>query len=96
MTITAALVLYAVIWFIVLFVVLQVTLRTQEEAGEVVPGTPPGAPADARIGRKMRLTTLIASGIFAVVAGTIISGVISIRDIDVFGRMGPEPVVQTD
>ncbi|MAY31868.1 MAG: hypothetical protein CMM86_04625, partial [Rhodovulum sp.] len=38
MTITAAIVLFAVIWFMVLFVTLPVRLRTQGDVGEIVPG----------------------------------------------------------
>jgi predicted secreted protein len=89
MTITAALVLFAVIWFMVFFVVLPLRLVTQGEAGDVVPGTHRSAPADAQIGRKARITTLWASLLFIIIAGIIVSGVISVRDIDWFGRMDP-------
>jgi predicted secreted protein len=89
MTITAALVLYSVIWFMVFFVVLPLRLVTQDESGEVVPGTPRSAPADPQIGRKARLTTLWATVLFAVIAGVIVSGLITVRDIDWFGRMDP-------
>ena len=53
MTITGAIVLFAVIWFVTLLVALPIGLRTQEEVGEVTPGTPASAPADPRIGRKL-------------------------------------------
>jgi predicted secreted protein len=89
MTITAALVLYSVIWFMVFFVVLPLRLVTQDESGEVVPGTPRSAPADPQIGRKARLTTLWATVLFAVIAGVIVSGLITVRDIDWYGRMDP-------
>ena len=62
MTITAAIVLFAVIWFLTLFVVLPIGLRTQGEDGEVVPGTPSSAPANPRLRRKFFWVTLIAAG----------------------------------
>ncbi|MEI4486212.1 DUF1467 family protein [Frigidibacter sp. MR17.14] len=89
MTITAALVLYSVIWFLTLFVVLPIRARSQADAGEVVPGTPAGAPAEARIGQKAKLTTLVATPLFLVIAAVILSGWITIEDLDWFRRMGP-------
>ena len=91
MSITAALVLYSVIWFLTFFVVLQLTAHTQADAGEVVPGTPASAPAEETVKRKAKIATLFATAIFAVVAGVILSGWITVRDFDVFDRMGPEP-----
>lgn len=89
MTITAALVLYAVTWFMTFFIVLPLRLRTQGEAGEIVPGTPSGAPHQENIGRKAWITTLIATVIWAVLAGVIISGAISVRDLDFRNIMPP-------
>lgn len=82
MTITAALVLYAVTWFMTFFIVLPLRLTTQGEAGEIVPGTPSGAPHQENIGRKARVTTLIATVIWAMLAGVILSGTITVRDLD--------------
>lgn len=88
MTITAAIVLFAVIWFMVLFIVLPLRLTTQGDAGDVVPGTHRSAPSDgAIIGRKARITTLIAVALWCLLAGIIVSGVIEVRDLDWFGRM---------
>ena len=92
MTITAALVLFSVLWFIVFFVVLQLTPGSQADAGEITPGTHAGAPANPQIKRKALITTAITTVLFIVIAGIIVSGVISIRDLDIFGRMGPPPV----
>lgn len=89
MTITAAIVLFAVIWFMVFFVVLPLRFTSQAEAGKVEPGTPRSAPADHIIGRKARITTIAAVLIWAVIAGVIVSGVITVRDLDFFGRMAP-------
>ena len=89
MTITAAIVLYSVIWFMVFFVVLPLRLVTQGETGEIVPGTHRSAPAEAQIGRKARISSLWATLIFVVVAGVILSGWVTVRDLDWFGRMDP-------
>lgn len=89
MAITSAIVLYAVIWFMVLFLVLPLRLVTQGDAGEVVPGTPEGAPVEARMGRKLRLTTIVATALWALTAGIILSGIIEVRDFDWLGRLPP-------
>ena len=92
MGVTSALVLLAVIWFMVFFVVLPLQLTTQGEAGEVVPGTHKSAPADPQLRRKARITTIWALGLWVVIAGTILSGVITVRDIDWFDRMSTPEV----
>ncbi|GGL59877.1 DUF1467 family protein [Wenxinia marina] len=89
MTITAAFVLYAVIWFMTFFIVLPLRLTTQGETGEVVPGTHRSAPADAQIGRKAKVTTLWATGLWILIGGFILSGVVTVRDIDWFEVMDP-------
>ena len=48
MTITGAVVLFAVIWFVSLLVALPIGIRTQGEAGNVAPGTPSSAPRTRR------------------------------------------------
>lgn len=93
MAITSALVLFAVIWFMVFFVVLPLKITSQAESGEVVPGTHASAPADPQIGRKAKITTFWAIGLWAVISAVILSGVISVRDMDYFGTM--EPAEQT-
>ena len=87
MTITAAFVMYAVTWFMTFFVVLQVRPQSQADIGEIVPGTPPGAPAHEIVGRKVKITTLVATPIWAVICGIILSGWITLADLDWFGRM---------
>lgn len=89
MTITSAIVLYAVIWFVVLFVVLPLRLKSQDETGDVVPGTPRSAPDNPQLRRKLLTVTWVSALIWIVVAGIILSGLITVRDIDVFNRMGP-------
>jgi predicted secreted protein len=86
---TSAIVLFAVVWFMVFFVVLPLRNETQGEAGEIVPGTHASAPANLNLKRKVWITTLWAVGIWAVIAGVILSEVISVRDLDWFDRMAP-------
>ncbi|MBO6854325.1 MAG: DUF1467 family protein [Marivivens sp.] len=91
---TSALVLFAVIWFMVFFIVLPLRLTTQGEDGEIVPGTHASAPADAQIKRKAKITTIWAIGLWIVIAGTILSGLITVRDLDWFNRMATPEVSQ--
>lgn len=87
MTITAALVLYVVIWFVTMFVTLPIRLRTQGDEGEIVPGTHAGAPANFKLGRTFLIVTIWGTLVWAIVAGIIISGIITIEDIDWFNRL---------
>ena len=96
MGITSAIVLFAVIWFVVLFIVLPLGLQTQTEAGEVVPGTPGSAPANLNFRRKVKITSIWAVGLWIIIAGTILSGAITVRDLDWFNRMATPEVSLTD
>ena len=96
MSITAALVLFAVVWFMTFFIVLPIRVQAQHETGKVVPGTPPGAPAGFVVRKKARQTTLIAIVVWAILAAIITSGMITVRDIDFLQRMGPPPLIQTN
>ncbi|MEN8895454.1 MAG: DUF1467 family protein [Yoonia sp.] len=96
MGITSAIVLFAVIWFMSFLIILPLGLRTQGEEGEIVPGTHGSSPANLNMRRKLRITTLTAAIIWAVVAGTILSGAITVRDLDWFDRMATPEVSLTD
>ena len=84
MSITAAIVLFAVTWFMVFFCVLPLRFRSQAEEGAVTPGTPASAPEDPMIARKAKITTAIAAVIFAGLYLVIRSGVITRDNMDVF------------
>jgi predicted secreted protein len=88
MNVVTGIVLYAIIWFMTLFIVLQTGVTSQDEAGERVKGTHGSAPENPRLRRRFVITTIAAFGVWAVVAGIILSGVISIEDIDLFSRFG--------
>jgi predicted secreted protein len=87
MNLTGGIVLFAVLWFLTFFCVLPVRFRSQADDGEVTPGTPASAPSDAQIGRKARITTIIAAVLWVVIAWVILAGVFTIEDLDWFGRL---------
>lgn len=87
MAITSAIVLYAVVWSMTMFVVLPIGLRTQGDDDDVVPGTQAGAPSNFNVKKTMKTVTIWATLIYVVIAGTILSGVISVSDFDWFNRM---------
>ncbi|SMO64860.1 DUF1467 family protein [Ruegeria faecimaris] len=89
MTITAGLVLFAVIWFMTLLVILPIRIKTQGDLGEVVPGTHSGAPEVHHMKKKLWITTGVSVVLWAIIAGIIISGVISVRDFDWLNQMEP-------
>ncbi|MDG4648575.1 DUF1467 family protein [Roseibacterium sp. SDUM158017] len=88
MGVVTGIVLYAIIWFLTLLVVLQTGVVSQDEAGERVKGTHGSAPADLKFGRRALVTTGVAFAIWAVIAAVILSGAITIEDIDLFTRFG--------
>ncbi len=89
MTITAAIVLFAVIWFMTLLVILPIRIKTQGDVGEIVPGTHAGAPEEHHLKKKMWITTAVSVVLWAIIAGIIISGLITVRDIDWFNQLPP-------
>lgn len=85
MTITSVIVVFSVMWFLTLFVVLPIGEISQAEDGNIVPGTPEGAPANPHMKRKLITTTIVATILSVIICGIIISGVITIEMMDVFG-----------
>ncbi len=88
MGVVTGLVLYAIIWFLTLLIVLQTNVVSQDEAGERVKGTHGSAPENPQLGRRFLVTSGIAFGIWAVIAAVILTGAITIEDIDLFTRFG--------
>ncbi|KUP93915.1 DUF1467 family protein [Tritonibacter horizontis] len=91
MGITSGLVLYAVIWFLTFLIVIPIRLETQGDRGKVVPGTHAGAPERHFLKAKAWITTGVAALIWVVLAGVILSGVISVNDFDWFNRLPDRP-----
>lgn len=86
MSILSALVLFAMIWFLTLFVVLPIRLKTQGDVGKIVPGTMAGAPAEPQMKRKMVIVSIITVILWAIITAIILSGIVTICDLDWFGR----------
>lgn len=86
------LVLFAVIWSMSFLVAIPIRLQTQDEAGAVVPGTHGGSPQRHDLGKKALIATVVSVVIWAVIAWVILTGRITLDDIDLFTPFGPGPV----
>ncbi len=86
MTITAALVLFAVIWFMLLMMALPIRERSQEDEGVRVPGTPASAPMDPMIGKKMFWVTVVTVILWLPLVLFILYGPVTMADLDFYGR----------
>lgn len=91
MAVTSALVLLAVIWFMTFLIVLPIRVQTQGDLGNIEPGTHAGAPEVHNLRKKAWITTFISLALWVVISGVILSGVISVRDLDWFDRMDYVP-----
>lgn len=82
MNIASGIVLYIVIWALTFFVAIPIRLRTQGEAGDIVEGTHAGAPQVHHLRKKAIITTIVAAVLWAAIATVIVSGWITMDDID--------------
>jgi len=73
----SALVVWLIIWWLVLFIILPIGVRGQAEENDIVEGSEPGAPHTLDIKRKFIQTTIIASILWVVACGVILSGLVS-------------------
>ena len=94
MGITSAIVLFAVIWFLTLFIVLPLWLQTQGDVGKIELGTHAGSPVNPQMKKRFLVTTAVAVVLWAIIAGSIISGAFAVRDFDWFNRMATPEVSQ--
>ncbi|MCR9221923.1 MAG: DUF1467 family protein [Alphaproteobacteria bacterium] len=69
-------VVYIIIWWLVLFMVLPFGVR-RDEAPET--GHDPGAPKVAMIGKKMLITTAIATALFALYFAIVYFDLVTLR-----------------
>jgi predicted secreted protein len=90
MGITSGIVLYAVLWFLTFLIVIPIRLQTQGDVGQVVPGTHASSPEVHNLKKKALITTLAAGVVWAILATIILGGYVTVRDIDLFHRMGPQ------
>ena len=86
MAVTSAIVLYAVIWFMCFLIALPIRVKTQGDLGEIVPGTHAGAPEEHHLKKKVWIVTWVTFALWAIVCGIILSGWISVDDIEKFTR----------
>lgn len=87
MGVASGIVLFLVIWFLTFLVVLPMRIQTQGEAGTTVPGTHHGSPERHHLKKKFVITTAVAFVLWAISAYIILSGLLTVRDIDIFGTM---------
>jgi predicted secreted protein len=74
----AGVVVYVLIWWVALFAVLPIGTRP-DAAGDLAAGGWRGAPVQARIGRKMLWTTVLATALWLVAYALITSNTLSFR-----------------
>ncbi|MCZ4354336.1 DUF1467 family protein [Roseovarius aestuarii] len=86
------LVLYAVIWAMIFMIAIPIRLQTQGESGHVVPGTHQGSPERHDLKKKALITTAVSCVLWALLAWIILTGQITLSDIDLFERFGPGPM----
>lgn len=80
---------YVVIWAVVFLVTVPIRLQTQDESGEVTPGTHGGSPHRHGLKKKARITTVVSLAIWAVMVWIVMTGHVTLSDIDLFSRFGP-------
>ncbi|MBC7519691.1 MAG: DUF1467 family protein [Sandarakinorhabdus sp.] len=86
----SAVAIYLLFWSITLFAVLPFGVRTtRESGGEPVPGEADSAPANPMLGMKLKWTTIIATGLFALFYANYVSGWIRLGDIPGWDGRGP-------
>ena len=96
MAITSAIVLYAVFWFMTFLVILPIRVKTQGDLGNIEPGTHAGAPEEHHLKKKALITTGVSAVLWVIIVGIILSGWISIRDIDWWDRMNPPSATMSE
>ncbi len=96
MSITSAIVLFGVIWFLTYLVVIPIRLKTQGDLGQVVEGTQAGAPEIHNLGKKAWITTLITAVLWAIMYVIIATDIVTMDDIDLFKRFGPDSTYGTN
>ncbi|MEP2027264.1 MAG: DUF1467 family protein [Paracoccaceae bacterium] len=96
MAITSAIVLYAVFWFLTFLVILPIRVKTQGDLGSIEPGTHAGAPEEHHLKKKALITTGVAAILWVIISGIILSGWISVRDIDLWNRMNSPSETASD
>ena len=87
MSVTSAFVLFAVIWFLTFLIVIPFKIKTQGDIGVVLKGTQAGAPEVHDLRKKAIITTGLSLILWLLITILIVSEIVTIEDIDLFGRM---------
>lgn len=90
MSVTSAFVLFAVIWFLTFLIVIPFKIKTQGDMGVVLKGTQAGAPEVHDLRKKAIITTGLSLILWLLITILIVSEIVTIEDIDLFGRMVEE------
>ena len=87
MSVTSAFVLFAVIWFLTFLIVIPFRIKTQGDLGVVLKGTQAGAPEVHDLRIKAIITTGLSLILWLLITILIVFEIVTIEDIDFFGRM---------
>ena len=90
MSVTSAFVLFAVTWFLTFLIVIPFKIKTQGDIGVVLKGTQAGAPEVHDLRKKAIITTGLSLILWLLITILIVSEIVTIEDIDLFGRMVEE------
>lgn len=67
MSLFSMFIVYLLVWWVTLFAILPIGVRGQAEEGNIVRGSEPGAPVESDMRRKVKLNTLVATIIWAII-----------------------------
>jgi predicted secreted protein len=85
MTVGSGIAVFFIVWWVCLFMVLPFGVRNAHEAGETVEaGNEPGAPVRPMLLKKVVVTTVLATVVFAAIWGQMTYGWIRFEDIPLF------------
>ena len=87
MSVTSAIVLFAVIWFLTFLIIIPFRVKTQGDLGTIVKGTQAGAPEIHNLSSKAIITTGVSFILWLIITLIILSEIITIQDIDFFEKM---------
>ncbi|MBW4961398.1 DUF1467 family protein [Sulfitobacter sp. CW3] len=96
MGVTSAFVLFAVIWAMIFMIALPIRVKTQGDLGEIVEGTHAGAPEQHHLKKKAWWTTGITLVLWAFTVWFILSGIVTVADIEHWLHGDLTPIGGTD
>lgn len=76
MNLFSAFVVWLILWWLTLFIILPIGIRGQAEENDIVEGSEPGAPHRVDMKRKFIQTTVLATVLWVLTCGLILSGLV--------------------